>query len=207
VRDAGQVVLVTTKSWAATTGVLQRYERVGAAWKQVGAPFTVVVGAKGLGWGSADHPASDGPVKQEGDARTPAGIFRLTAAYGLPARPPKGTKLPYQRSSEATRCVDDGASPQYNQILEQTGKPTWGSAEIMRRKDGLYDWVMVVDHNRARTPGAGSCIFLHVWRDATSPTVGCTAMPKARLAELMAWIDPARAVLVVVPESLVPEFR
>ena len=73
----------------------------------------------------------------------------------------------------------------------------------MRRKDGLYDWVVVVDHNKARKPGAGSCIFLHVWRHATSPTVGCTAMPKARLAELMAWIDPARAVLVVLPDSLV----
>ena len=202
-RDAGQVILVTTKSWEATTGVLQRFERVGDALRPVGAAFPVVVGASGLGWAS-DQPEKEGPVKREGDGRTPAGIFRLGQALGVTARPPKGTRLPYQESTAATRCVDDGASPAYNQILEQRGKPTWGSAEIMRRKDGLYDWVVVVDHNRARTPGAGSCIFLHVWRDARSPTVGCTAMPKARLAELMRWIDPERAVLVVLPESLVP---
>ena len=70
----------------------------------------------------------------------------------------------------------------------------------MRRTDGQYDWVVVVDHNESRAPGAGSCIFLHVWRGPRSPTAGCTAMPKQTLAALMRWIDPEAAVLVVLPE-------
>src|SRR5262249_47021952 len=55
--------------------------------------------------------------------------------------------------------------------------------------------------NAARARGAGSCIFLHVWRDAASPTVGCTAMAKPALAELLAWLDPD-ALLVVLPEPV-----
>jgi L,D-peptidoglycan transpeptidase YkuD (ErfK/YbiS/YcfS/YnhG family) len=196
VSDARQLVLVTTPSWTATQGTLQRYERAGAGWTPVGAPVPVVIGKKGLGWAGA-HDAP-GPEKKEGDARTPAGAFRLTGAWGLAAAPPDGTRLVYRQSGEATRCVDDPASAAYNQILDGPGD--WKSAEVMRRTDGLYDWVVVVGFNEARVPGAGSCVFLHVWRSPTSPTVGCTAMAKPALEELLRWLDPEGAVLVVVPE-------
>jgi L,D-peptidoglycan transpeptidase YkuD (ErfK/YbiS/YcfS/YnhG family) len=194
--DARQLVLVTTPSWTATQGTLQRYVRAGAGWSAVGAPVPVVVGKKGLGWGGAhDLP---GPEKKEGDARTPAGAFRLTGAWGVAAAPPAGTRLGYRQSTDTTRCVDDPGSPSYNQIVDAPGD--WKSAEVMRRADGLYDWVVVVGHNAARAPGAGSCVFLHVWRGPSAPTVGCTAMAKPALEELLAWLDPDGAVLVVLPE-------
>ena len=165
----------------------------------MGKPIAVVVGQAGLAWAEA-HGA--GPVKQEGDTRTPAGVFRLREAWGTAASAPAGTRLSYRQSGAATRCVDDPGSREYNRILDESGDLDWKSAEIMRRADGLYDWVVVVGHNEARAPGAGSCIFLHVWRSPRSPTVGCTAMPKATLAALMTWIDPEAAVLVVLPEPV-----
>jgi L,D-peptidoglycan transpeptidase YkuD (ErfK/YbiS/YcfS/YnhG family) len=49
----------------------------------------------------------------------------------------------------------------------------------MTREDGLYDVVVVMDHNqRPRVRGAGSAIFLHVARRAggrLQPTAGCLA--------------------------------
>lgn len=166
----------------------------------MGEPVAVVVGARGLAW--AEPPGGTGPRKREGDGRTPAGVFRLLDAWGTAAKPPAGTRLSYRESGPSTRCVDDPASKAYNQVLDEHPTKDWGSAEIMRRQDGLYDWVVVVDHNRERVPKAGSCIFLHVWRNARSPTVGCTAMPKETLAALMSWVDPAAAVLVVLPEPV-----
>ena len=76
----------------------------------------------------------------------------------------------------------------------------------MRRKDALYTLVIETKHNAAAKAGAGSCIFLHVWRDAQSPTVGCTAMPQDRLRWLLGKIDPAQhPAFVLLPRSVYAE--
>jgi D-alanyl-D-alanine dipeptidase len=70
----------------------------------------------------------------------------------------------------------------------------------MRRADNLYRWGIVVDHNTPPVPGAGSCIFLHVWRGPESATNGCTAMAEHDLQSLITWLDPqANPVLVQLP--------
>ena len=51
-------------------------------------------------------------------------------------------------------------------------------------------------------PGAGSCIFLHVWRAADQGTVGCTAMAHDALEELIIWLNPdAEPRLVQLPAA------
>jgi L,D-peptidoglycan transpeptidase YkuD (ErfK/YbiS/YcfS/YnhG family) len=199
--SARQLVLVTTPSWTSTTGTLRRFARADArdAWRPVGAPVPVTVGKNGLAWGDPGAPRAlaPGPDKVEGDLRTPAGAFRMTAAHGVAAAPPPGTRLAYTPSTPASRCVDDPRSASYNRIVEEgTVAGDWSSAETMLRADGLYDWVIVVGHNEARAPGAGSCIFLHV---GARPTAGCTAMARPAIEELLAWLNPDAAVLVVLP--------
>jgi len=72
----------------------------------------------------------------------------------------------------------------------------------MLRDDALYEWVLDVAHNPDATPGAGSCIFLHVWSGPESTTVGCTAMDKPKLEALLAALDPAQQPLyVLLPRS------
>ena len=66
-------------------------------------------------------------------------------------------------------------------------------SEKMLRDDGLYKWGVFVEHNPAAAPGAGSCIFLHIWKDSTTPTTGCTAMAEKDLVKLLRWLDPAPA--------------
>jgi uncharacterized protein YijF (DUF1287 family) len=77
----------------------------------------------------------------------------------------------------------------------------WRSAEPMRR---YYELAITVEHNASDVPEAGSCIFLHAWRDAESPVTGCTAMAADELEQLAAWLEPG-AVLVALPRELQSE--
>ena len=63
----------------------------------------------------------------------------------------------------------------------------------------------VVIDNR---PGAGSCIFLHVWQDAAMPTAGCTAASLANMSEVCAWLDAtANPLLVQLPQAEYIRYR
>jgi D-alanyl-D-alanine dipeptidase len=208
---ARQLVVVETPDWAATKGTLTRFTREGTAWKQVGKPIAVVVGKGGLGWGVGLDPLEgrSGPEKVEGDGRAPAGVFRLTSLFGVEPAGPDGASLRYTQATEAWHCVDDITSYQYNHLVDATDMPPklpWTTSEKLRRKDALYDIAVVVDHNHMAEgkplPGKGSCIFLHVWRAPTKPTVGCTAMVKPEALALAAWLDAAKQpVLVQLPKS------
>lgn len=39
-------------------------------------------------------------------------------------------------------------------------------------------------------PGAGGCIFAHIWKSPDTPTAGCTAMPAAAMQDTLDWLDP-----------------
>lgn len=194
-----QLLVVRTADWTATTGTLTRYTREGDRWVAVGASEPVVVGKGGLGWGIGLHPAGlTGPTKQEGDGRAPAGVFALGDAMGVAAA--ATTAWPYKPTA-GTVCVDDKAAAAYNDLVPAT-PVAWSSAEQMVRKDWLYDWLVVVDHNPGDTPGAGSCIFLHVWRAQDKPTVGCTASRADVISGVIGWLDPAaHPVLVQLPQA------
>lgn len=72
---------------------------------------------------------------------------------------------------------DDPASLFYNAWVP-AGAPV--SHETLARTDGLYEWVMMTDHNQMpRVRGRGSAIFVHVARPGLTPTAGCLAFPRA----------------------------
>lgn len=214
--SALQVIVSTTAAWDSVGALLQRYEReaVGRPWRRVGEPIQANVGRSGLGWGTglhASHPA-DGPLKREGDGRAPAGIYRLSSAFGYaaPAEVP-WIRLPYFRSDASMECVDDLRSRFYNRRVDRDTipAPDWNSHEEMRRPDALYAWGVWVNHNSAPpAPGGGSCIFLHVWAGPGAPTSGCTAMAESDLRTVLAWLDPrARPVLVQLPRDVYGALR
>jgi len=209
-----EIVVVTTSDWNSPQATLQRYEREqpGTDWKAVGEPFTVMVGKTGLGWGSGliavggRYRKADDPVKKEGDGKAPAGVFRLSKAFGYAPQEEPGWKMPYVNLTQFIQCVDDTDSKFYNTLVDTTKiSPDWGSHENeqMRRQDDLYRWGILVDHNAdPPAPGKGSCIFMHIWRGPGQPTVGCTAMPQEQLESLLGWLDPARnPLLVQLPEA------
>lgn len=205
--ECRQAIVVLAGEWKSTRGALRAFERERGSWRQVGGEVPVVLGKSGLaeGIGLLDRHLPGAPRKREGDNCVPAGIFRLTAAFGYaPAEAAKWIRLPYIPLNADTEGVDDPKSRYYNRIVHRSeiAQPDWRSSEKMRRDDVLYKWGIFVDHNPQRIAGAGSCIFLHVWRNSASPTVGCTAMPEADLVRLLRWLDPrCDPILVQVPAA------
>ena len=203
-----QLVTAIVDDWSATTATLQLWQRTGSGWTPVGDAWPSVIGSAGAAWGDGLHgrgaPAHRrGPVKREGDLKSPAGVFALRATYGYAAAPPAGATLPYTASDEHLACIDDPASASYAQIVDASrAKVDWKSHEAMKRPDALYTWVVDVAHNPTRITGDGSCIFLHVWQDARSTTVGCTAMAEPALARLIAALAAkAQPLYVLLPRA------
>ena len=202
-----QLIVVITDDWNSSQATLRRYSRanIRMPWKETGEPIAVIVGKNGLAWGKGairvDAPAAPptDPVKKEGDGRAPAGVFYLSKVFGYAAQEQPGWKMPYVSLTSSVECVDDTASKFYNQIVDRsTVAPDWNSSEHMLRPDDLYRWGVLVEHNSPPAQaGAGSCIFMHIWRGPGQPTVGCTAMPQADLESLIAWLDPARRPMLV----------
>jgi L,D-peptidoglycan transpeptidase YkuD (ErfK/YbiS/YcfS/YnhG family) len=189
-----QVIVVVSESWSDSGAKLFCFERHSGMWEKVKGPFTVEVGEKGMGWGVGVAGAQPlFPLKREGDQRAPAGIFPLLIAMGYEADFLPGS-FPYEQSGERTYCIDDPDSPLYNRILKENDFTVpvfepWKSFEFMKRKDDLYKWLVVVGYNMEEPkPGAGSCIFMHIWRIPARGTAGCTSMAEKEIVEIMHWL-------------------
>ena len=204
-----QMVVVTTENWQAVTGTLRRFARGGPEqdWRPVSERIPVTVGREGMAWGLGLHVVPKGEARKvEGDGNAPAGIFRLTAAFGYDARP-SGLKLPYIQARPGIEAIDDPRSRYYNQIVDraEVAKVDWRSSEALLRTDGNYRHGVVVAHNPKCVPLGGSCIFLHVWSRRGKGSAGCTAMSLAAIAELQRWLDPeAEPVLLQAPVDYIP---
>lgn len=60
----------------------------------------------------------------------------------------------------------------------------------MWREDELYDYVVVLDHNRRpRSRGRGSAIFLHVARPGYPATEGCVAIARSDMIRLLPFLE------------------
>jgi L,D-peptidoglycan transpeptidase YkuD (ErfK/YbiS/YcfS/YnhG family) len=213
-----QLLLVFAPDWGSTVGQLQAYERRNSfdAWRPVGSVIPVSLGRSGMAWGQGGHDLPEMPerVKREGDCCSPAGVFAITGLFGYAAPDSElalGAKLPYLCASKDLKAVDDPASIYYNLIVDQStvAQPDWASSEDMLRHDQRYVVGAVVAHNaQPPVPGAGSCIFLHVWESEATPTAGCTAMTLADMSQLAGWLDAAaRPVLVQLPQAEYERWR
>jgi L,D-peptidoglycan transpeptidase YkuD (ErfK/YbiS/YcfS/YnhG family) len=190
-----QAVVVTTDDWTTVQGVALLFERQDkkSMWKAVGQIFPVVVGKNGLAWSEdvagllKEKPAK---FKHEGDGKSPAGIFDLTSAFGSSAKP-DFVKLPFTQLVESTECVDDTKSGHYNTIVDkyQVGNYDWKSSEKMLEVGTAYDLGIFVAHNTYPVAKEnGSCIFLHIWKNADTGTAGCTAMTRENIENILRWI-------------------
>ena len=208
--DAGQLVLVTTADWDATTGELRRFERDGTGWREVGEAAPISVGRTGTAWGIGLNAArSDGPVKREGDGKAPAGVFAIGTAFGYAAGATTG--LEYKGMGFNDWCIDVPESPLYNRIVDRSLAKAPGldkSSEPMRldlhaNGDQRYRQGFVIEHNaNGTTPRGGSCIFAHLWGSPGQATAGCTAMAPETMQPLLAWLDRNRKpVFVLLPKA------
>ncbi|MCB1559802.1 MAG: L,D-transpeptidase family protein [Xanthomonadales bacterium] len=204
-----QMVLVLTDGWDAPRARMFSFERSAASWHAVAGPFPVTLGRAGSAWGRGLHPLSgEGPAKREGDGRSPAGVFAIGSAFG--SAPSVNSALEYLPMHAGSWCVDVSDSPNYNRIVDTDlvgAAAAAGASERMRldlldAQDQRYRLGFVIEHNVDQQPMGGSCIFAHLWKDADTPTAGCTAMAPDTMQQLLAWLDPVRKpVFVLLPEA------
>jgi hypothetical protein len=172
-----QMIVVTTDSWDSPQGTLRRYERErpGNPWQAVGQQITVMVGKNGMGWGAglikppardAHDPMNNDPVKKEGDGKAPAGVFRLSKAFGYDAHEQPGWKMPYVSLTPTIECVDDEKSKFYNTLVDTaTVSPDWGSHENEKCAAlticivGAYSWTTTSIRRCRMADRVSSCIY------------------------------------------------
>lgn len=201
------MLVVTASGWTSVVGHLQCFQRSPGddRWQPSGASIAVRLGCSGLAWGRGLHcnPA-DGRCKGEGDGCAPAGLFAVGLLFGEARERPDGKHAgrDFLVVGPSLKAIDDPASVHYNRIVDVADLPVpdWRSCEDMQRADSRYVLGAVIGHNPPPAlPGAGSCIFLHVWENA-APTAGCTAMALEDMRWLAGWLDAAaQPVLVQLP--------
>lgn len=206
IAGAKKMIVVTSDGWSNVNGTMTRYERKASSWKQLAKPIAIVVGKNGMAWDRAYLKSLHAPlivgtpvIKQEGDGRSPAGVFRISHSFGFA---PKITNNDfYIPITPTTECVDDVNSKYYNQIVDRLNikDVDWNSSEKMRQVEG-YRYGAVVAYNDPPKAGQGSCIFLHIWSGPGQGTAGCTAMPDSDAQKLLEWVDD-KTILVQMPKA------
>lgn len=213
--DSRQLVLVVSHDWNDARAVLTAWTRgADGRWVPAQPAVPASIGRAGAAWGLGLHPAQPGVQKREGDGKSPAGVFELGPAFG--SAPTLATALEYTPMSATHWCMDVADSPHYNRIVDAKivgAAAVQGSTERMRLDlatpgDARYSQGFVIRHNPANVPGAGSCIFGHLWKAPDAPTAGCTAMTEAAMSALLGWLDPAaHPVLVLLPRGEYEKLR
>jgi L,D-peptidoglycan transpeptidase YkuD (ErfK/YbiS/YcfS/YnhG family)/D-alanyl-D-alanine dipeptidase len=168
------IVVVWEKGYHAD---LYLYESVNHQWI-VADKIQANVGLKGMG------------KTEEGDQKSPAGIFSLATAFGI-APPPAGINYPYRMITGDDYWVDDSLSQLYNKWVQFKDDywKDWNSAEPLGRETIAYQYAVIINYNPARLPGKGSAIFLHVRTGEDSPTQGCTAVSEEDMVHILQWLD------------------
>ena len=125
-----------------------------------------------------------GVKRGEGDGITPIGVFQLAAIKTRADR--LSFRSPHVRQ-DAIRIADiwsdDPKDPEYNHGVYGPDYPF--NHENQRRADPLYDAFGILDFNwPSAVAGAGSAIFMHIWRKPRHPTEGCIAFDR----KVLIWI-------------------
>ena len=122
--------------------------------------------------------------KREGDGKTPAGRFRVIGGYWRQDRlRALGGALRLKPITAQMGWCDDPADANYNRPLRL---PAHARHEELLRADGLYDLVLLLDHNQSpRVRGHGSAIFFHLTHTGNDPTAGCVAISRAHMIKLL----------------------
>lgn len=170
--DCSQLVVVESSG---NNAVVSFYEKQDSGlWQDTGLTVSGWVGVNGVDEKS-----------QEGDGKTPYGLFSVGEAFYIGEEPETG--LNSFQVTENTYWVDDPQSVYYNQKVEGTENKDWNSAEHMMSYYQSYKYGFVVNFNMDPiVPGKGSAIFFHC---GTAPTAGCVAVPESSVLSYLERLD------------------
>ncbi len=125
--------------------------------------------------------------KNEGDKKTPKGLFSLGNVYYRKDRNLKPiTKLHSIPITKKMGWCNDIKNKKYNKLIKISNSTRH---EKMFRKDYKYDYIIPINYNTKNTKiGKGSAIFIHLSK-TYKQTAGCVALKKKDLLILLKLIN------------------
>jgi L,D-peptidoglycan transpeptidase YkuD (ErfK/YbiS/YcfS/YnhG family) len=128
--------------------------------------------------------AGIGKKEIEGDNITPKGVFRIVKIYYRKDRLNKlSSKFTLIEITKSMGWCDDPKSKKYNQPIRL---PTKYSHEILYRRDNIYDLILVLNYNmKPVIKNKGSAIFIHIAKKNYKKTLGCIALKKEDLIQIL----------------------
>ena len=125
-----------------------------------------------------------GNKKKEGDKITPKGKFKIKSILFRKDRVPIiKTKINKICIKKNMGWCDDPRSKNYNKLVKL---PSNYKSEKLFKKDNTYDIILVLNYNfNPIVKGKGSAIFIHVARKGYKNTMGCIAISKRDLKNLI----------------------
>lgn len=213
VRDATQLIVVTSKSWKSTWATLRTYEKRNGRWVAALPAMPARIGSSGFVIGS---------TRRQATGATPAGTYALGSAFGGLASP--GGSVPYRRITPNSWWPYDPRDPATYNVFQtrkdpQTRWRTSRSEHLIKLAPTQYRHALVIGYNmpagtrydpaRGQRVGTtpvntarGGGIFLHV--AAPRPTAGCVALSLANMRSVLRWLKPsARPLIAMGPQSYV----
>ena len=176
--------IIVVKSLGGIKARMTLCQRHGALWKSmVTSSYPAVIGTNGMALLGA---------KKEGDLKTPAGLYPIGEAFGTQ---PLALKMDYKYITADDKFIDDVNNRRYNTWV--SGATDANSYESMSIEPYTYGAVINYNMNPIKT-GAGSAIFLHLWRSPNSPTAGCIAVEKKHMLTILHWLDKAQHPYILV---------
>jgi L,D-peptidoglycan transpeptidase YkuD (ErfK/YbiS/YcfS/YnhG family) len=183
-----QVIIVTVPSVRSFKAKLYTYEKVSnGKWKESMSVMKAVIGKTGVS-----------SRKIEGDGKTPTGKYMFGTSFGSSSKP-LGMTWPFKKTTVNDYWVDDPKSPSYNKwvTIDSNTKKTWRSSEKLLQP--LYKYAIVIRYNdNPIIKGKGSAIFLHVWKNENSPTLGCVAVSETNVVKLLRWMNSSKRPIIVI---------
>lgn len=180
---------VEASGYGTDVATVTLWQKSGSCWQLAAGPWSGFIGHNGF--------APPGQ-KKEGDGRTPTGIYGFgPVVYGNAPNP--GVHETYQILDCGDWWDEDSSSPTYNTFQDEPCgyNPPFnnGSSEYLYQ-NSAYPSFAVIDYNTARTPGAGSAIFLHA--SLGHGTAGCVSVPLSDLDWFLRWLEPSQDPLVAM---------
>ncbi|MGA4718504.1 L,D-transpeptidase family protein [Fictibacillus nanhaiensis] len=183
-----QVIIVTVPTVRSYKGKLYSYEKMSDGnWKEAMPVMKAVIGKTGVS-----------SRKLEGDGKSPAGKFMFGTSFGSTSKP-SGMTWPFKKTTINDYWVDDSNSSLYNRwvTVNPTTKKTWRSAEKLLHP--LYKYATVIRYNDDPiVKGKGSAIFLHIWKNENSPTLGCVAISETNIVKVLRWINSSKRPIIII---------
>jgi len=126
---------------------------------------------------------------RESDEKTPLGHYKLRFGLYRPDRlsPPKSPLTFWPIFCDDGWC-DDPNDAAYNRFIR---RPYPASHEVLWRKDGAYDIILVISHNDSPPSldengiGFGSAVFIHIAQPDDRKTLGCVAVSPDNMVKLL----------------------